>query len=146
MEDWRLRGQEEYLSNAILYKVQFPEFWKYAYETKNPFYQKIAVYAKEQVERTGKWNELLEDEKVGQFWHEHCEFCWEKPIHIKLANFIAQRTCTTGYARNVLMILQNNLTGRCDLWKNFLDSSTMLETVCLSRRTNNVQEALLWNL
>ena len=78
MEDWRLRGQEDYLSNATLYKVQFPEFWQLAYETENPFYQKIAAYAKEQVEKTGKWAELLIGEKVGQFWHEHCEFCWEK--------------------------------------------------------------------
>ena len=78
MEDWRLSGQEDYLSNATLYKVQFPEFWLLAYETKNPFYQKIAAYANEQVKRTGKWAELLEGVKVGQFWHEHCEFCWEK--------------------------------------------------------------------
>ena len=78
MEDWRLRGQEDYLSNITLYKVRFPEFWQLAYETKNPFYQKIAAYANEQVARTGKWAEFLEDEKIGQFWHEHCEFCWEK--------------------------------------------------------------------
>ena len=41
MDDWRMNGQEKYLSNATLYKVQFPEFWQLAYETKNPFYQKI---------------------------------------------------------------------------------------------------------
>lgn len=73
-----MSGQEDYLLNATLYKVQFPEFWQLSYETKNPFYQKIAAYANEQVKRTGKWTELLEREKVGQFWHEHCEFCWEK--------------------------------------------------------------------
>lgn len=78
MSDWRLNGQERYLSNAILYKVQFPEFWQLAYESKNPFYQKIAAYANEQVKRTGKWAELLEGERIQQFWHEHCEFCWEK--------------------------------------------------------------------
>ena len=44
MEDWRLRGQEDYLSNATLYRVQFPHFWKYAYETKNSFYQKKCNY------------------------------------------------------------------------------------------------------
>jgi hypothetical protein len=78
MEDWRLRGQEDYLSNATLYMVQFPEFWKCAYETKNPFYEKIAAYANHYVQKTGKWAELLEGEKIQQFWHEHCEFCWEK--------------------------------------------------------------------
>lgn len=78
MEEWRLRGQENYLSNVILYRVQFPEFWKYSYETKNPFFQKIAEYANDYVKRTGKWAELLEGENIQQFWHEHCEFCWEK--------------------------------------------------------------------
>ena len=78
MEDWRLRGQEDYLSNATLYRVQFPHFWKYAYETKNSFYQKIAAYANNYVQKTDKWAELLEGEKIQQFWHEHCEFCWEK--------------------------------------------------------------------
>ena len=78
MEEWRLRGQENYLSNVTLYRVQFPEFWKYSYETKNPFFQKIAEYANDYVKRTGKWAELLEGEKIQHFWHEHCEFCWEK--------------------------------------------------------------------
>ena len=78
MEDWRLRGQEDYLSNTTLYKIKFPEFWQLAYKTKNPFYQKIAADANEYVARTGKWAEFLEGEKIGQFWHEHCEFCWEK--------------------------------------------------------------------
>ena len=87
MEDWRLRGQEDYLSNVTLYKVQLPEFWQLAYETENSFYQKIAAYAKEQVEKTGKWAELLIGEKVGQFWHEHCEFCWEKAYTHKSCEF-----------------------------------------------------------
>ena len=78
MEDWRLRGQEDYLSNATLYRVQFPEFWKCAYETKNPFYQKISAYANDYVKKTGKWAELLEGETIQRFWHEHCAFCWEK--------------------------------------------------------------------
>ena len=78
MEDWRLNGQEDYLSNATLYKVQFPEFWQLSYATKNAFYQKIAAYALDYVQKTGKWAELLDGEKIGQFWHEHCEFCWEK--------------------------------------------------------------------
>ena len=87
MGDWRLRGQEDYLSNAVLYEVQFPEFWQFAYETKNSFYQKIAAYANEQVGRTGKQAALPEGEKIGQFWHEHCEFCWEKAYTHKTCKF-----------------------------------------------------------
>ena len=78
MEDWRLRGQEDYLSNATIYKVRFPEFWQLSYAEENTFYQKIAAYAHDYVQKTGKWTEYLEDEKIQQFWHEHCEFCWEK--------------------------------------------------------------------
>ena len=78
MEDWRLWGQEDYLSFATLYKVQFPEFWQLAYESKNLFYQKIAAEAKKYVERTGESAELLEGERIQRFWHDHCEFCWDK--------------------------------------------------------------------
>lgn len=87
MEDWRLRGQEAYLSNVTLYKVQFPEFWQYAHETKNLFYQRIAAYASNYVKKTGKWAELLEGEKIGQFWHDHCEFCWEEANTHKTSEF-----------------------------------------------------------
>lgn len=78
MSDWRLSGQEQYLSNAILCKVTFPDFWQTAYAQKNGFYQKIARYAHRHVEATGKGGEFLEGEKIRHFWHEHCEFCWEK--------------------------------------------------------------------
>lgn len=78
MEDWRLRGQEGYLAGAVLRRVVFPDFWKTAYAEKNTFYQRIRAYALRQVEITHRWEELLEGESVGRFWHEHCEFCWEK--------------------------------------------------------------------
>ena len=87
MEDWRLNGQEAYLSDVTLYRVQFPEFWQLAYETKNPFYQRIAAYAKKWVESTGKWAELLEGESIGQFWHHHCQFCWETAYTNKTCEF-----------------------------------------------------------
>lgn len=77
MSDWRLNGQEEYLFNAVLYKVTFPDFWEKSYGQKNKFYQKIRDYAAEYVEKAHRWKELLEGESVGRFWHEHCEFCWE---------------------------------------------------------------------
>ena len=35
MSDWRLNGQEEYLSNKTLYKITFPAFWETAYKDKN---------------------------------------------------------------------------------------------------------------
>ena len=87
MSDWRLNGQEAYLSGATVYKVTFPEFWEEAYRTKNAFYQKIAAYANDTVKRTGKWAELLEGEKVQHFWHQHCDFCWEKALTDKPGTF-----------------------------------------------------------
>ena len=39
-QDWRINGQEEYLKDAILYKVVFPAFWEKAYIEKNMFFQK----------------------------------------------------------------------------------------------------------
>lgn len=78
MADWRLRGQEEYLSGATLYKVTFPEFWERAYREKNRFYRSAQRCAKAYVERTGQLAEYLQDERIGRFWHDHCEFCWEK--------------------------------------------------------------------
>ena len=78
MEDWRLCGQERFLTNAVLYRVTFPDFWQKSYEEKNPFYQKIAEYAKEFVAEHNRGHEYLEGDKVQAFWHEHCDFCWEK--------------------------------------------------------------------
>ena len=40
MDDWRLDGQEAYLSNKTLYKITFPEFWEIAYKDKNTFFKK----------------------------------------------------------------------------------------------------------
>ena len=78
MEDWRLRGQEAYLKRATLFRVTFPEFWEKSYREQNEFYQKIVQYARQFVAQTGRGQEYLEGEKVRHFWHEHCEFCWEK--------------------------------------------------------------------
>ncbi len=87
MEDWRLRGQEEYLTNATLYKITFPEFWQNAYRTKNFFFQKISIYAHRFVAETGRGQEFLVGEKIRHFWHEHCEFCWEKALTDKPSVF-----------------------------------------------------------
>lgn len=87
MNDWRLRGQEQYLSNVTLYKVSFPEFWKVAYKDKNIFYEKIEQYAKRYVESAKKGYEFLEGEKIQHFWHEHCEFCFEKALTDKQCVF-----------------------------------------------------------
>ena len=80
MADWRLNGQEEYLSNKTLYKIIFPKFWKMAYENQNPFYQKVERYAKKHVETTNCGYEYLEGEQIQHFWHEHCDFCLEKAL------------------------------------------------------------------
>lgn len=78
MEDWRLRGQEEYLTGAVLRRVVFPDFWKSAYAQKNSFYQRIHDHAVSFVKTMHRGEEYLEGEKVGRFWHAHCVFCWEK--------------------------------------------------------------------
>ena len=87
MDDWRLRGQEDYLSNATLYRVRFPEFWQLAYKSKNRFYQKIADDANADVTRTGKGAAFLVGEEVRHFCLDHCEFCWEKAYTDKVCEF-----------------------------------------------------------
>ena len=85
MSDWRLQGQEGYLSNVTLYKVSFPEFWEKAMHEKNAFYKKIekapVIYRKD---ANGNWVavevEPMPIEKAALSWHEHCEFCWEKTM------------------------------------------------------------------
>ena len=78
MEDWRLNGQEEYLKNAVLYKIVFPDFWKRAYAEKNRFFQHVLRDAETHVKAFPDSKPYLEGEKIRMFWHEHCDFCWEK--------------------------------------------------------------------
>ena len=78
IDDWRLNGQEEYLKGVTLYRVSFPEFWQKAYSEKNAFYQMISDEAHRFVDQMKRGKEQLEGEKIQHFWHEHCEFCWEK--------------------------------------------------------------------
>lgn len=83
MSDWRLDlngHMVENLSGATLYKITFPKFWEVAYREKNVFYQMIERDAKSHVESTNKGHEFLEGEKIQHFWHEHCDFCWEKAM------------------------------------------------------------------
>ena len=87
MSDQRLNGQEKYLSNKTLYKITFPEFWETAYRDKNAFFQVIEKDAKNFVESTNRGHEFLEGEKIQHFWHEHCEFCWEKALTDKECSF-----------------------------------------------------------
>ena len=85
MSDWRLQGQEKYLSNVTLYKVSFPEFWEKALCEKNEFYKKIEkaplTYRKD---ADGNWVvvevEPMPIEEAARHWHKHCEFCWEKAM------------------------------------------------------------------
>ena len=76
--DWRNMGQDEYLSGITLYKVTFPEFWEKSYADKNAFFKKIERYAIKFVAETNRGSEFLEGEKIQNFWHEHCLFCWAK--------------------------------------------------------------------
>lgn len=87
MSDWRLTGQEKYLLNKTLYKITFPKFWEAAYKDKNAFFRKIESDSKKYVEETNSGHEYLEGEKIRHFWHEHCEFCWEKALTDKECTF-----------------------------------------------------------
>ena len=87
MSDWRLNGQEKYLSNETFYKVTFPQFWETAYRDKNTFYQAIKQNAKEFVKNMNRGHEFLEGEKIQHFWHEHCVFCSEKALTDKECTF-----------------------------------------------------------
>jgi len=78
MSDWRLIGQEKYLSNATYYKITFPQFWETAYQTKDSFFQVLENNAKEIVAITNKGHEFLEGDKIQYFWHQHCEFCMKE--------------------------------------------------------------------
>ena len=51
------------------------------------FYQKIARYAERFVAETNRGAEYLEGDKIQHFWHEHCEFCWEKALTDKNCEF-----------------------------------------------------------
>ena len=79
-QDWRLNGQEEYLKDVVLYKIVFPEFWAKAFADKNEFYQSILRYAENHVKAFPDTKAYLEGEKIQLFWHEHCDFCWEKAM------------------------------------------------------------------
>lgn len=74
-EDWRLIGQEEYLQNATLYRIEFPDFWEKAYVDKNKFYQRVLRDAENHVKLFPDTREYLKGEKIQLFWHEHCDFC-----------------------------------------------------------------------
>ncbi len=87
MSDWRMNGQEEYLSDKTLYKIVFPEFWEIAYKNKNAFFKAIENYGREVVESTNHSHEFLEGEKIQHFWHEHCDFCREKALTDKECTF-----------------------------------------------------------
>lgn len=79
-EDWRLNGQEEYLRNAVLYRIVFPVFWEKAYADKNAFYEKVLDAARRYAEGSPDKKEYLEGEKIQRCWHEHCDFCWDKAM------------------------------------------------------------------
>ena len=86
-DDWRIKGNEDYLNNLTLYKVVFPDFWKKSYAFKNKFYQMIKVYGENWVNSGRGGKEFLEDEKIQHFWHEHCALCWEKAVTDKNSTF-----------------------------------------------------------
>ena len=78
MEDWRLQGNEDFLENAVVYRIKFPEYWEKAFREKNSFFRIVQYDAEDFVNTMNRGQEFLEGEKIRHFWHEHCFFCWEK--------------------------------------------------------------------
>lgn len=78
MDDWRIKGCEDSLLNKTLYKISFPDFWGRAYAEKNRFYKMISEDAHRFVETENRGHECLDGEKIQEFWHAHCDLCWEK--------------------------------------------------------------------
>lgn len=87
MDDWRLKGTEDYWFNKTLYKIVFPAFWEVSYKNKNAFYKKVEQDAKKFVSTMHSGHEFLEGEKIQHFWHEHCDFCCEKALTDTLCTF-----------------------------------------------------------
>ena len=69
---------EPFLKGLTLYRVAFPDFWKRAYEEKNPFYRAISEHAHMFVSLFNEGAEDLEGERIQKFWHQHCEFCMDR--------------------------------------------------------------------
>ena len=78
MHDWRIINQEKFFKGFELKEVEFPEFWKQAYCTKNDFYKLIENDAIDFVNKYNRGKEFLSGEKIQEFWHAHCDFCTEK--------------------------------------------------------------------
>ena len=79
MDDWRIPNESEkkyyaHYKGMQLLQIKFPEFWQRAYETKNNFYQYILAGAVEDSKTFG-YEEYLQDDRVHEFWHTHCNFC-----------------------------------------------------------------------
>ncbi len=76
--DWRLRDYPDFLKDASLIKVVFPDYWDKSVQKSNNFYKMIQLDAETFVKRFKTGQEYLVDEKIQDFWHTHCIFCTEK--------------------------------------------------------------------
>lgn len=87
MSDWRLTGQENYLADKTLIRIDFPDFWEKACRDQNAFFRMVTDGPVTYVKETGRWQELREGEISPVEWHEHCDFCWEKAELDKVCTF-----------------------------------------------------------
>ena len=78
MNDWRLIGYNGNLIKRALKKIQFPEFWINACNSKNEFYQMVLDDAYAFVSKYKRGYEFLNSNQIGAFWHAHCELCTEE--------------------------------------------------------------------
>ncbi len=78
MQDWRLIDSPLYLKGASIKKIKFPDFWEKSFVIKNDFFKLIKSDAVNFVKTYGKGEDYLVEDKVQDFWHEHCVFCTDK--------------------------------------------------------------------
>ncbi len=78
MKDWRLMDPPDFIKKKSFKKVIFPDFWNNAYALKNDFYKLIKCDAENFVKNYNRGEEYLKDDKIQDFWHEHCIFCTAK--------------------------------------------------------------------
>ncbi len=78
MKDLRLTDQKQYIYNAKLFKITFPEFWIQAYKNKNNFFDYVFKEAKQFIDKGISSANYLKDDLCKILWERHCEFCFKK--------------------------------------------------------------------
>ena len=76
VNDWRIIDeQENYWKEKSFLKINFPQFWQQALETKNRFYQYVISETQRYIELTKQEEKNIKEDHCELFWHRHCDFC-----------------------------------------------------------------------